>query len=214
MGFSADLLSRARALKRVVVLPESDDERVLKAASKVLEIDGAKIILLGKKDEILARAGSLDLSKTQFININTNIGDISKLKPTNSNVVSAINVLNNNLNTCTDIALKNKFDLETIVPDVTDNIPADINRLDTKVGDLANLTTDDKSSIVAAINEVKSTGGSGGGGGGGGRTLLFEGELDFSLLEGIATNVNLQGYDTYFMEAKTKNPPTNTNSEV
>lgn len=71
MGFSADLLSRARALKRVVVLPESDDERVLKAASKVLEIDGAKIILLGKKDEILARAGSLDLSKAQFIDIST-----------------------------------------------------------------------------------------------------------------------------------------------
>lgn len=71
MGFSADLLSRARALKRVVVLPESDDERVLKAASKVLEIDGAKIILLGKKDEILARAGSLELSKAQFMDIST-----------------------------------------------------------------------------------------------------------------------------------------------
>ena len=71
MGFSADLLSRARALKRVVVLPESDDERVLKAASKVLEIDGAKIILLGKKDEILARGGSLDLSGAQFIDIST-----------------------------------------------------------------------------------------------------------------------------------------------
>ena len=71
MGFSADLLSRARALKRVVVLPESDDERVLKAASKVLEIDGAKIMLLGKKDEILARAGSLDLSKAQFVDISS-----------------------------------------------------------------------------------------------------------------------------------------------
>ena len=71
MGFSADLLSRARALKRVVVLPESDDERVLKAASKVLEIDGAKIILLGKKDEILARGGSPDLSGAQFIDIST-----------------------------------------------------------------------------------------------------------------------------------------------
>ena len=71
MGFSADLLSRAGALKRVVVLPESDDERVLKAASKVLEIDGAKIILLGKKDEILARGGSLELSKAQFIDIST-----------------------------------------------------------------------------------------------------------------------------------------------
>lgn len=71
MGFSADLLSRARALKRVVVLPESDDERVLKAASKVLEIDGAKIILLGKKDEILARAGSLELNGAQFIDIST-----------------------------------------------------------------------------------------------------------------------------------------------
>ena len=71
MGFSAVLLNRARELKRVVVLPESDDERVLKAASKVLEIDGAKIILLGKKDEILARAGSLELSKAQFIDIST-----------------------------------------------------------------------------------------------------------------------------------------------
>ena len=71
MGFSAVLLNRARALKRAVVLPESDDERVLKAASKVLEIDGAKIILLGKKDEILARAGSLELSKAQFIDIST-----------------------------------------------------------------------------------------------------------------------------------------------
>ena len=71
MGFSAVLLNRARELKRVVVLPESDDERVLKAASKVLEIDGAKIILLGKKDEILARGGSLDLSGAQFIDIST-----------------------------------------------------------------------------------------------------------------------------------------------
>ena len=71
MGFSAVLLNRARALKRVVVLPESDDERVLKAASKVLEIDGAKIILLGKKDEILARGGSLELSGAQFIDIST-----------------------------------------------------------------------------------------------------------------------------------------------
>ena len=71
MGFSAVLLNRARALKRAVVLPESDDERVLKAASKVLEIDGAKIILLGKKDEILARGGSLDLSKAEFIDIST-----------------------------------------------------------------------------------------------------------------------------------------------
>ncbi|WP_321263491.1 phosphate acetyltransferase [Campylobacter sp.] len=71
MGFSAVLLNRARELKRAVVLPESDDERVLKAASKVLEIDGAKIILLGKKDEILARGGSLDISKAQFIDIST-----------------------------------------------------------------------------------------------------------------------------------------------
>lgn len=71
MGFSAVLLNRARALKRAVVLPESDDERVLKAASKVLEIDGAKIILLGKKDEILARGGSLELSGAQFIDIST-----------------------------------------------------------------------------------------------------------------------------------------------
>lgn len=71
MGFTTELLERARALNRAVVLPESDDERVLKAASKVLELSGAKIILLGKKDEILARAGSLELSKAEFIDIST-----------------------------------------------------------------------------------------------------------------------------------------------
>lgn len=73
MGFTTDLLGRARALNRAVVLPESDDERVLKAASKVLEMGGAKIILLGKKDEILARASSLgaQLSGADFIDIST-----------------------------------------------------------------------------------------------------------------------------------------------
>lgn len=73
MGFTTELLNQAKALNRIVVLPESDDERVLKAAAKVLEMSGAKVILLGKKDDILAHANSLgiELSKADFIDISS-----------------------------------------------------------------------------------------------------------------------------------------------
>lgn len=68
--FQSLLLKRAKAANKTVVLPESDDERILKAAHIVLEKDAANIILLGLENEILKKAAAcgLNLSKAKVIN--------------------------------------------------------------------------------------------------------------------------------------------------
>lgn len=70
MDFCSEILKKARELNRKIVLPEAEDDRVLIAASKVLKDKGASIILLGDKDEILAKARELgaDLDGAEFIN--------------------------------------------------------------------------------------------------------------------------------------------------
>jgi len=67
--FEYKLFEMARAGKKRVVLPESSDERVLRAAEIILMRDVADIILLGNEDEIkehYLRLG-LDLSKAVII---------------------------------------------------------------------------------------------------------------------------------------------------
>lgn len=61
--------ARAKRAKKTIVLPESSDERTLKAAHLVLQEDFAKIILIGKKEVLLKRAESLglDLSRAEFV---------------------------------------------------------------------------------------------------------------------------------------------------
>lgn len=68
--FLNDLKLKASKISRVVVLPESDDERVLLACNELLSNKLCKIILLGKKAEILNKASELncDLSSANFIN--------------------------------------------------------------------------------------------------------------------------------------------------
>ncbi|MDR3240456.1 MAG: phosphate acetyltransferase [Clostridiales bacterium] len=70
MGFLEDTIRRAKADKKIVVLPESYDRRTLDAADKVLREDMAGIILIGDQKEILAKADGLDLSKAIFIDPN------------------------------------------------------------------------------------------------------------------------------------------------
>ncbi|WP_178139932.1 phosphate acetyltransferase [uncultured Campylobacter sp.] len=67
--FQSLLLKRAKAANKTVVLPESDDERILKAAHIILEKGAANIILLGLKDEISKKAAALglNLSKAKVI---------------------------------------------------------------------------------------------------------------------------------------------------
>ncbi|MBF0898204.1 MAG: phosphate acetyltransferase, partial [Campylobacter concisus] len=68
--FQSLLLKRAKAANKTVVLPESDDERILKAAHIVLEKGAAKVILLGLESEISKKAADLglNLSKAKVLN--------------------------------------------------------------------------------------------------------------------------------------------------
>ncbi len=57
--FEYDLLDRARSDRRRVVLPEGDDERVLRAADTLLRRGVAELILLGDETQVRAKATRL-----------------------------------------------------------------------------------------------------------------------------------------------------------
>jgi phosphate acetyltransferase len=59
--FEYELFERARADRRHIVLPESDDERILRAAEILLKRNVVDITLLGNEDEINKKAASLQL---------------------------------------------------------------------------------------------------------------------------------------------------------
>ena len=71
--FEKILLQRAREAGSSVILPESDDERILKAAQILLAQGAVKIILLGDAEEIDKRARNLgiNLSGAQIIDPKT-----------------------------------------------------------------------------------------------------------------------------------------------
>ncbi len=54
--FQYQLVSKAKSLKKHIVLPEGTDSRILEAAVHLVEQDVVKITLLGKKEDILAKA--------------------------------------------------------------------------------------------------------------------------------------------------------------
>ena len=68
--FEHFIFEQAKANKQTIVLPESQDERILQASHVLLNKNLADIILLGKKDDVYNKATSLglDLSKAQIIN--------------------------------------------------------------------------------------------------------------------------------------------------
>ncbi len=71
MDLFQELKQKAQANPKRIVLPESADDRVLRAISSVLEAGIAKIILLGEKEIILSKARELKLKnfeKAQIIN--------------------------------------------------------------------------------------------------------------------------------------------------
>jgi phosphate acetyltransferase len=57
--FNARLLARARSARRTIVLPESGDERVLRAAEELVNLDIADLVLLGDPEEVAAAAARL-----------------------------------------------------------------------------------------------------------------------------------------------------------
>ena len=52
MGFIDEIKARAKADKKTIVLPETEDERTYKAAEAVLKDGTANLILVGSKEEI------------------------------------------------------------------------------------------------------------------------------------------------------------------
>jgi phosphate acetyltransferase len=70
--FEYALFEKARENKQTIVLPESDDERILKAADLLLKLDVVNLILLGNPDDVKHQAAllNLDISKTQIIDPN------------------------------------------------------------------------------------------------------------------------------------------------
>jgi phosphate acetyltransferase len=68
--FEYKLFNIARENKQKIVLPESDDERVLRAAEIILRLDVAEIVLLGDKEELRERYLRLgiNLDKAEIIN--------------------------------------------------------------------------------------------------------------------------------------------------
>lgn len=67
MSFLATIKQRAKTNKKTIVLPETSDMRVLKAAHIILEEEIAELILIGNKDQLISRATDLDISKAEFI---------------------------------------------------------------------------------------------------------------------------------------------------
>jgi len=67
--FEYALFERARRDRKKIVLPESNDERILRATEILLRRDVADIILLGVEEEVLHKSASLglDISKATII---------------------------------------------------------------------------------------------------------------------------------------------------
>ena len=72
LAFQADLIERARADRKRIVLPEPDDDRVLQAAAQVLAAGIADITFVGDADYVAKRSGELglDLSAAQVVSVN------------------------------------------------------------------------------------------------------------------------------------------------
>jgi phosphate acetyltransferase len=71
--FEYQLIDRARADRKRIVLPEGDDDRILKAAGRLLDRGVAELTLLGDESAVRARAAELgvDLASAQVINPRT-----------------------------------------------------------------------------------------------------------------------------------------------
>ena len=72
MGFIDEIKARAKADKKTIVLPETEDERTYKAAETVLKEGIANLILVGSKEEIEKNKGTYDISGAAIVDPATN----------------------------------------------------------------------------------------------------------------------------------------------
>lgn len=71
MNFLEQISERAKQDIKTIVLPESSDIRTIKAAALVQEKGLAKIVLVGKENEIRKLAGGIDISKSVIVDPET-----------------------------------------------------------------------------------------------------------------------------------------------
>lgn len=64
-AFQYSLLGKAKADKKTIVLPEGEEDRIIKAADYLLERDIVDLIIVGDKDAILARGRELGLNSLE-----------------------------------------------------------------------------------------------------------------------------------------------------
>ena len=69
MSFINDIKRRAKQDIKTIILPESNDLRVIKATEQVLKERYSDIILIGNKEEIkkLAQENNIDISKAKIV---------------------------------------------------------------------------------------------------------------------------------------------------
>ena len=67
MGFIDEMQAKARANKKTIVLPESEDERTYKAAEAVLKEEIANVVIVGSEEEVAKNKGSYDISGAQIV---------------------------------------------------------------------------------------------------------------------------------------------------
>ena len=82
MGFIDEIKARAKACKKTIVLPETEDERTYKAAETVLKEGLAALVLVGSKEEIAKNKGTYDISGATIVDPATDArteGYIAKL---------------------------------------------------------------------------------------------------------------------------------------
>ncbi|MCR1995746.1 phosphate acetyltransferase [Bifidobacterium animalis] len=71
-AFQYDLLARAKKDKKTIVLPEGEDDRIITAANYLLQSNVVDLVIIGDRDEILARGEKLGLKaldQAKFVSI-------------------------------------------------------------------------------------------------------------------------------------------------
>ncbi|MDT5077943.1 MAG: phosphate acetyltransferase [Mycobacterium sp.] len=74
--FTYRLLDRARSDLRRIVLPEGDDDRILKAAGRLLQRSVAELTILGDEPEVRARAAELGVDLSDAVVLNPKTSDL------------------------------------------------------------------------------------------------------------------------------------------
>lgn len=72
MGIIEEIRSKAKSLYKTIILPESDDPRVLEATQELVKEKIAKVILIGEKDDVTqkAQAAGVSVDGAEIMSVN------------------------------------------------------------------------------------------------------------------------------------------------